>query len=154
MAGNKTFSMIKPNALKSGHIGHIMAHISDAGFRIMALKMTKLSISQARAFYGIHEGKPFFDGLIKFMYSGPVVAMILEKDNAVEEYRKLIGATNPEMAEEGTIRKLYGINTGMNAVHGSDSDENAFIEANFFFSMRERFGPHGVELLTESIAQL
>jgi nucleoside-diphosphate kinase len=154
MAGNKTFSMIKPNAVKSGHIGHIMADIADAGFRIVALKMQKLSISQAKAFYGIHEGKPFFDGLIDFMYSGPVVAMILEKENAVTEYRKLIGATNPEMAEEDTIRKKYGINTQMNAVHGSDSDENAFIEANFFFSMRERFGPRGVEMLTDAINQL
>ncbi|MDF1546257.1 MAG: nucleoside-diphosphate kinase [Bacteroidales bacterium] len=154
MAGNKTFSMIKPNAVKSGHIGHILAHISDAGFRIVALKMTKLSVSQASAFYGIHEGKPFFNSLIEFMYSGPVVTMILEKENAVEEYRKLIGATNPQMAEEGTIRKLYGVDTQTNAVHGSDSDENAFIEANFFFSMRERFGVRGVEMLTDAITQL
>ncbi len=154
MAGNKTFAMIKPNAVKSGHVGHILAHTSGAGFRIVSLKMTKLSISQARAFYGIHEGKPFFDSLIDFMYSGPVVAMILEKENAVLEFRKLIGATNPEMADEGTIRKLYGINTSRNAVHGSDSDENAFVEANFFFSVRERFGPRGVEMLTDSITQL
>ncbi len=147
MAGNITFSMIKPNALRLGYVGHIMAHISDAGFRIEALKMTKLSISQAKAFYGIHEGKPFFDSLIEFMYSGPIVAMILEKDNAVEEYRKLIGATDPSKAAEGTIRKLYGVSTQMNAVHGSDSDANAMIEANFFFSFRERYSPRGIELL-------
>jgi nucleoside-diphosphate kinase len=147
MAGNITFSMIKPNAVKVGHVGHIMAHISDAGFRIEALRMTKLSISQAKAFYGVHESRPFFDSLIEFMYSGPVVAMILEKENAVEEYRKLIGATDPAKAAEGTIRKLYGVNTQMNAVHGSDSDENAMIEANFFFSMRERYSPRGIELL-------
>lgn len=153
MAGNKTFSMIKPNAVKSGHIGHIMAMISDAGFRIVALKMRKLSKSQARAFYGVHAGKPFFEELVDFMYSGPVVAMILEKENAVVEFRKLIGATNPEMAEEGTVRKLYGIDTKRNAVHGSDSDENAFIESNYFFSMRERYGPRGVEMLTDAMNQ-
>jgi len=147
MANNITFSMIKPNALKRGHIGHILAHISDAGFRIEALKMTKLSISQASAFYGIHAERPFFKDLVEFMCSGPVVAMVLEKENAVEEYRKLIGATDPSKAAEGTIRKLYGVNTQMNAVHGSDSDQNALIEANFFFSMRDRFSPRGIELL-------
>lgn len=147
MASNITFSMIKPNALNRGHIGHILAHISDAGFRIEALKMTKLSISQASAFYGVHSERPFFKDLVEFMCSGPVVAMVIEKDNAVEEYRKLIGATDPSKAAEGTIRKLYGVNTQMNAVHGSDSDQNALIEANFFFSMRDRFSPRGIELL-------
>ena len=147
MAGNITFSMIKPNAVKNGHIGHILTMISDAGFRIEALRMTKLSISQARAFYGIHEGKPFFESLVEFMYSGPVVAMVLEKENAVEAYRELIGNTDPAKAAEGTVRRLYGTNVQANAVHGSDSDENAIIESNFFFSMRERWSPRGVELL-------
>lgn len=147
MAGNITFSMIKPNAVRQGHIGHIMAIISDAGFRIEALKMTKLSRSQAAAFYGIHEGKPFFEALIEFMYSGPIVAMVLEKENAVEAYRTLIGNTDPAKAAEGTIRKLFGTNIQANAVHGSDSDQNAIIESNFFFSMRDRWSPRGVELL-------
>ncbi len=147
MAGNITFSMIKPNSVKSGHIGHILAHISDAGFRIVALKMTRLSLTQARAFYGVHKDRSFFNELVEFMCSGPVVAFVIEKDNAVEEYRKLIGATNPANAADGTIRKLYGVDTQMNAVHGSDSDENALIESNFFFSMRDRFSPEGIELL-------
>ncbi len=154
MTGNKTFSMIKPNAVQNGHIGHILADISDAGFRIVALKMQKLSVSQAQAFYGVHKDKPFFDDLVAFMYSGPVVAMVLEKENAVEEYRKLIGATNPEEAAEGTIRKKYGESKERNAIHGSDSDANAFIECNFFFSMRERFGPKGVEMLIDPINRL
>lgn len=152
MAGTKTFSMIKPNAVKNGYIGNILADISDAGFRIVALKMQKLSLSQAQAFYGVHKDKPFFNDLVEFMHSGPVVAMVLEKDNAVEEYRKLIGATDPTEAAEGTIRKKYAESKQMNAVHGSDSDENAFIECNFFFSMSERFDPQGAEMLTDTVS--
>lgn len=139
--------MIKPNSVLAGHTGGILAHISNAGFRIVALKMTKLSVTQAQAFYGIHAERPFFKDLVQFMQSGPVVAMILEKDNAVEEYRKLIGATDPAQAAEGTIRKIYGFDKQGNAVHGSDSDENAVIESNFFFSLRERYTAQGIEVL-------
>jgi nucleoside-diphosphate kinase len=146
MAGNITFSMIKPNSVQLGHIGGILAHISDAGFRIVALKMTKLSVTQAQAFYGIHAERPFFKDLVQFMQSGPVVAMILEKENAVEEYRKLIGST--DQAADGTIRKLYGVDKQGNAVHGSDSDENAAMESNFFFSFRDRFSAKGIETLS------
>lgn len=149
MAGNKTFSMIKPNSVSNGHIGQILAHITNGGFRIVALKMTKLSVSQAEAFYGVHKDRPFFNSLVDFMQSGPVVAMILEKDNAVDDFRKLIGATNPEMAEEGTVRKLYGESVEKNAVHGSDSDENAMLESNFFFSAREKYTQQGIESLTD-----
>jgi nucleoside-diphosphate kinase len=134
-----TFSIIKPNAVRTGKTGPILAMINEAGFEIAAMRMIKLSKPQAESFYSIHKGKPFFDGLIDFMTSGPVVVMILRHENAVEHFRKLIGSTDPSKAEPGTIRKLYAVSTQMNAVHGSDSAENASIEANFFFSGVERF---------------
>jgi nucleoside-diphosphate kinase len=134
-----TFSIIKPNAVRTGKTGPILAMINEAGFEIAAMRMIKLSKPQAESFYSIHKGKPFFDGLIDFMTSGPVVVMILRHENAVEHFRKLIGSTDPSKAEPGTIRKLYAVSTQMNAVHGSDSTENAAIEANFFFSGVERF---------------
>lgn len=143
MAGNITFTIIKPGAVAQEHIGPILSKISEAGFRIMALKFFKLRIRQAEVFYNIHKEKPFFDSLIKFMISGPIVVAILEKENAVEEYRKLIGSTNPEEAEEGTIRKLFAESVQRNAVHGSDSDKNAIRESNFFFSISERFTVEG-----------
>lgn len=139
MSGNITFSMIKPTALKNNHIGHIINMITDAGFSIVAIKMTQLSKEQAGRFYSIHEGKEFYERLVDFMSSGPIVAMILKKSNAVEDYRKLMGATDPAKAADGTIRKLYATNMTMNAVHGSDSDENALIESGFFFSDFEIF---------------
>ncbi len=139
MSGNITFSMIKPTALKNNHIGHIINMITDADFSIVAIKMTQLSKEQARRFYSVHEGKEFYERLVDFMSSGPIVAMILKKSNAVEDYRKLMGATDPTKAAEGTIRKLYATNMTMNAVHGSDSDENALIESGFFFSDFEIF---------------
>jgi len=145
MSSNKTFTMIKPTAVKNGHIGHILDKITDAGFRIVAMKMTKLSVTRAKAFYGVHKERPFFMELVKFMTSGPVVAVVLEKENAVADYRKLIGATNPENAEDGTIRKLYATNMQENAVHGSDSDENAEQECNFFFAYDERYSLEGIE---------
>ncbi len=131
--------MIKPTALRNKHIGHIINMITDVGFSIVAIKMTQLSKEQARRFYAVHEGKEFYERLVDFMSSGPIVAMIMKKDNAVEDYRKLMGATDPAKAAEGTIRKLYATNMTMNAVHGSDSDENAQIEAGFFFSDFEIF---------------
>ncbi len=129
--------MIKPDAVESGYIGPILAKISSAGFKIVAMKFTQLSRRDAREFYAIHKGRPFFDELIQFMTRGPIVSAILEKDNAVEDFRALIGATNPQEAAEGTIRKLYAKDIGENAVHGSDSDENAGIEGAFHFSGRE-----------------
>ncbi len=147
MAKNRTFTMIKPCAVKNGHIGAILAKINEAGFRIVAMRMTRLSKSQAEAFYGVHKERPFFNDLVGFMSSGPVVAAILEKENAVEDYRKLIGATNPENAEEGTIRKLYAESMQNNAVHGSDSDENAALEGRFFFPANECFSVEGKEEL-------
>jgi len=125
--------------VNNGHIGPILTKIVDAGFRIVAMKFLKMSQEQARAFYSVHNGKPFYESLIEFMSSGPIVAAILEKEDAVEEYRKLIGPTNPANAEAGTIRYDFGSNLQANAVHGSDSDENAIIEADFFFSRLERF---------------
>jgi len=139
MSGNKTLTMIKPMAVKKGFIGPIMAKIAEGGFRIVAMKFTKLTLEQAQKFYEVHKGKPFYDELTEFMSSGPIVAAILEKENAVQAYRDYIGATDPAKAEQGTIRALYGTNLGMNAVHGSDSDENAKIEGDFFFSEMERF---------------
>lgn len=139
MAGKITFTMIKPMAVKKGFIGPIMAKIAEGGFRIVSMKLTKISIEQAQKFYEIHKERPFYGELTEFMSSGPIVAAILEKDNAVQAYRDYIGATNPTEAEAGTIRALYGTNLGMNAVHGSDSDENAIIESDFFFSKVERF---------------
>lgn len=130
--------MIKPDAMADGHMGKILAHIQAAGFRFKALKMTRLSQAQAEAFYAVHAARPFYGELVAFMSSGPVLAAVLEKDQAVADFRTLIGATNPEQAAEGTIRKLYARNIGENAVHGSDSDENAAIEAAFFFSGLEQ----------------
>lgn len=139
MSGNQTFTMIKPIAVKNNYIGAILKMINEAGFRIKAMKFTHLTKQQAEKFYSVHEGKYFFDGLTSFMSSGPIVAAILEKENAVEDFRKLIGATDPAKADEGTIRKLYAESMSHNAVHGSDSDENAIIESDFFFSKTERF---------------
>jgi nucleoside-diphosphate kinase len=136
---NKTFTMIKPDAIDNGYLGAILDKICAAGFRISALKMARLTVEKAGDFYEIHKGKPFYDELVAFMSSGTIAAAILEKDHAVEDFRKLIGATDPAKAEEGTIRKTYAESLGRNAVHGSDSDENAAIEANFFFSQFERF---------------
>lgn len=138
MAGNRTFTMIKPDAVENGHIGGILAMINKAGFRIVAMKMTALSRRDAESFYEIHKERPFFGELVEYMTSGPIVAAILEKDNAVADFRTLIGATNPSEAAEGTIRKMYATSISANAVHGSDSDENAEIEGNFHFSQRER----------------
>lgn len=138
MAGNQTFTMIKPIAVKNNYIGAILKMINEAGFRIKAMKYTRLTKQQAEEFYAVHAGKYFFEGLTEFMSSGPIVAAILEKENAVEDFRKLIGATDPAKAEEGTIRKLYAESMSHNAVHGSDSDENAIIESDFFFSKMER----------------
>ena len=136
---NNTFTIIKPCAIKSGYMGAILDDILKAGFEISALKYIQMTQSQAEAFYGVHRERPFFGDLVQFMISGPVAVAILKRENAVEEYRKLIGATNPVNAAAGTIRKKYARNTQENAVHGSDSDENAAIEANFFFSQCERF---------------
>jgi nucleoside-diphosphate kinase len=138
MNGNKTFTMIKPVAFGKKYTGQILAKIIESGFNISAMKMTKLTLEQAQMFYAVHKDRPFFNDLVEFMTSGPIVAAILEKDNAVEEYRKTIGATNPENAAEGTIRALFGTSLQANAVHGSDSDENADIECNFFFAGFER----------------
>ena len=135
---NRTFTMIKPDAMKSGHAGAILDRIIKEGYKIVALKMTKLSAEKAGEFYAIHKQRPFYGELVEFMSSGPIIAAILEKENAVASFRTLIGATNPAQAAEGTIRKLYAASVGENAVHGSDSDENAAIEGNFFFSGLER----------------
>lgn len=139
MAGNRTFTIIKPIAVKNGFIGPILAKINTAGFRIVAMKFIHLRVEEAKAFYKVHQERPFFEGLAKFMSSGPIVVAILEKDNAVNDYRELIGATNPADAADGTIRKLFGTNIQANAVHGSDSDDNAERESNFFFNKLERF---------------
>jgi nucleoside-diphosphate kinase len=139
MSGNRTFTMIKPDAVEKGNIGGILNMITEAGFRIVSLKLTQLTIADAQEFYAIHKERPFFGELVEFMTRGPIVAAILEKDNAVEDFRKLIGATNPAEAAEGTIRKKYATSVGENAVHGSDSDENATIEGAFHFSGREMF---------------
>lgn len=137
MAGNRTFTMIKPDAVENGYIGPILEKITSAGFKIVAMKYTQLSKRDAQEFYAIHKDRPFFGELVQFMTRGPIVSAILEKDNAVEDFRALIGATNPAEAAEGTIRKLYAKDIGENAVHGSDSDENAAIESAFHFSGRE-----------------
>ncbi len=131
--------MIKPDAVKAGHIGGILNQITEGGFRIVAMKLTHLSAEKAGEFYAVHKGRPFYDELVGFMSSGPIVAAILEKDNAVADFRKLIGATNPAEAEEGTIRAKYATSIGENAVHGADSDENAEIEGNFHFAGTEMF---------------
>jgi nucleoside-diphosphate kinase len=130
--------MIKPDAMKNGHAGAIIDRITKKGFRIVAMKLTKLSSEKAGEFYAIHKERPFYGELVQFMSSGPIIAAILEKENAVTSFRDLIGATNPAQASEGTIRKLFATSVGENAVHGSDSDANAIIEGNFFFSNLER----------------
>ena len=135
---NRTFTMIKPDAVANNHIGPILAKINEAGFRIIAMKYTRLTPELAGKFYAVHKERPFYNDLVSYMSSGPIVAAILEKDNAVESFRKLIGATDPAKAEPGTIRNLFAKSIEANAVHGSDSDENANIEGNFFFSMMER----------------
>jgi Nucleoside diphosphate kinase len=139
MYSDFTFSIIKPNAVRTGKTGPILAMINESGFEIVAMRMVKMTLSQAESFYSIHKGKPFFDSLIEFMTSGPVVVMILKHENAVDQFRKLIGATDPAKAEPGTIRRTFAVSVQMNAVHGSDSVENAFKEADFFFSGIERF---------------
>jgi len=139
MAGNITFTIVKPRAVSKGYTGPILNMIHEAGFRITAMKMLQLTQHEARTFYQVHQERPFYKELVDFMVSGPIVVAILEKENAVEDYRRLIGATDPSKADEGTIRKLYAESVQANAVHGSDSDENAQIEASFFFSASERF---------------
>ncbi|MFI5151975.1 MAG: nucleoside-diphosphate kinase [Chitinophagales bacterium] len=136
---SRTFTMIKPDAFSKGYAGSILDKIIKDGFRIIAMKMTKLSAEKASQFYAIHRERPFFGELVEFMSSGPIVAAVLEKPNAVADFRKLIGATDPAKADSGTIRKLYASSVGENAVHGSDSDENAKIESDFFFSALESF---------------
>ncbi len=139
MASNRTFTMIKPDATSRNYTGAILEQICKAGFRIVAMKQTKLSAEKAGEFYAVHSARPFYGELVEFMSSNYIVAAILEKENAVEDFRKLIGATNPANAEEGTIRKRFAQSIGENAVHGSDSDENAAIEGNFFFSGLEKY---------------
>jgi len=136
---NRTFTMIKPDAMKNGHAGLILDRIIKEGFKIVSLKMTKLTSEKAGEFYAIHKERPFYGELVQFMSSGPIIAAILEKEQAVSAFRELIGATNPAQAAEGTIRKLYATSVGENAVHGSDSDDNAKIEGDFFFSNLERY---------------
>lgn len=131
---NRTFTMIKPDAMKNGHAGAILDRIIKEGYRVVALKLTKLSAEKAGEFYAVHKARPFYGELVEFMSSGPIIAAILEKDNAVSAFRTLIGATDPAKADEGTIRKLFATSLGENAIHGSDSDENAAIEGAFFFS--------------------
>jgi len=139
MATNRTFTMLKPDSVEKGNIGAILEKINAAGFSIIAMKMTQMTRRDAQAFYDIHKERPFFDELVTYMTRGPIVAAILEKDNAVDDFRTLIGATNPEDAAEGTIRKLFATSISENAIHGSDSDENAAIESAFHFSGREQF---------------
>jgi len=139
MSGNITFTMIKPDAVENGHIGAILDKINQAGFKIVAMKMTQLSKRDAELFYAIHKERPFFGELVEFMTRGPIVAAVLEKENAVEDFRAFIGSTNPAEAAPGTIRNLYAKSIGENAIHGSDSDENAQIEAAFHFAGREMF---------------
>ncbi|HEU4718645.1 MAG TPA: nucleoside-diphosphate kinase [Bacteroidia bacterium] len=139
MSGNRTFTMIKPDAVENNYIGPILAKINEAGFRIVAMKYTRLSPAMAGKFYAVHSERPFYGELVDYMSSGPIVAAILEKDDAVSSFRKLIGATDPSKADAGTIRALYAKSIAANAIHGSDSDENAEIEGNFFFSQLERF---------------
>ncbi len=139
MTTNRTFSMIKPDAVANGHIGAIINDITAAGFKIIALKYTQLTPETAGKFYEVHKERPFYADLVSFMSSGPIIAAILEKDNAIEDFRTLIGATNPAEAAEGTIRRKYAKSIDANAVHGSDSNENAAIEGDFFFTAAERF---------------
>lgn len=139
MATNKTFTMIKPDAVAANNIGPILAKINEAGFRIVAMKYTRLSTETAGKFYAVHKERPFYGELVDYMSSGSIVAAILEKENAVADFRTLIGATDPTKAAPGTIRALFAKSIAANAIHGSDSDENAAIEGNFFFSELERF---------------
>jgi nucleoside-diphosphate kinase len=139
MSGNRTFTMLKPDAIESGNMGNILQMITDAGFKVVAMKYTRLSTKQAQDFYAVHSERPFYGELVEYMTSGPIVAAILEKSNAVADFRTLIGATDPAQADEGTIRKRYAESKAKNAVHGSDSDENAAIECKFHFSDNEIF---------------
>ena len=139
MVTNRTFTMIKPEAVENGHIGAILERINSAGFTIVALKKTVLTSKKAGEFYAVHKERPFYTELVDYMSSGPIVAAILEKDNAVADFRALIGATDPSEAAEGTIRSEFALSKAKNAVHGSDSDENAVVEGDFFFSAEERF---------------
>ena len=139
MTGNVTFTMIKPDAVEANNIGPILAMINKSGFKILAMKYMRLTKEQAGQFYLVHKERPFYGELIEYMSSGPIVAAVLSKNNAVTDYRQLIGATDPNKADEGTIRKLFAKSIAANAVHGSDSNENAAIESNFFFSQLERF---------------
>ena len=139
MTNNKTFSMIKPDGVENGHVGSILEKITKAGFKIVALKLTHLTKNDAESFYAVHNERPFYRELVNFITRGPIVAMVLEKENAVDDFRTLIGSTNPLEAAEGTIRKLFASSVGENAVHGSDSDQNAIIESSFHFSNREIF---------------
>jgi nucleoside-diphosphate kinase len=139
MAGKRTFTMIKPDAVAAGNIGAITKMIEDKGFKIISMKFTQMTKERAGEFYAVHRERPFYNDLCNYMSSGPIVPIILEKDNAVEDFRTLIGATNPQEAAEGTVRKLFATSIEANAIHGSDSDENAEIEGNFFFSAIERF---------------
>ena len=137
MSGNRTFTMLKPDTVESNNIGNVTQMITDAGFVIKAMKLTQLSKDQAKKFYSVHKERPFYGELVEYMTSGPIVAAVLEKDNAVEDFRILIGSTDPSEAEDGTIRKKYAESKGRNAVHGSDSDENAQIEADFHFNKED-----------------
>ncbi|MDD3739805.1 MAG: nucleoside-diphosphate kinase [Bacteroidales bacterium] len=137
--GEFTFTMIKPTAVRLGNLVPILHEIDLAGFSVIAMKMTRLSLVQAEKFYEIHKERPFYRDLVEFMSSGPVLAAVLQKENAVNDFRKLIGNTNPSQADDGTIRKKFARSVQENAIHGSDSDENALIEANFFFSQFEIF---------------
>jgi nucleoside-diphosphate kinase len=139
MGGNRTFSMIKPDAVRDGNMGSILKMIEAAGFRVVAMKLTYLSSDRAGQFYSVHAGKPFYEGLKSIMSESAIVALVLEKENAIEDFRKFIGSTNPANADAGTIRKLFAKSMERNAVHGSDSDENAALEASFFFSKMEQF---------------
>jgi nucleoside-diphosphate kinase len=139
MAGNLTFTMIKPEAMRKGYASSILKMIQEAGFELVALKMKHLSKDQAQEFYSVHAGRPFYDELVDFMSGGPIISAVLKKDNAVEDYRALIGATDPNEAADGTIRKAYATNKTMNAAHGSDSDDNAQIEMDFHFASNEIF---------------
>lgn len=143
MSGTRTLTIIKPDAVKNEYIGPILAKINSGGFHIASMKLISLTRKQAENFYAVHREKGFYQSLVNFMTSGPVVVAILEKENAVEDFRKLIGATDPSKAEEGTIRKMYAESVERNAVHGSDSDENAEIECDFFFAKSERFSIFG-----------
>jgi nucleoside-diphosphate kinase len=137
MSGNRTFTMLKPDTVESNNIGNITQMITDAGFVIKAMKLTQLSKDQAKEFYSVHKERPFYGELVEYMTSGPIVAAVLEKNNAVEDFRNLIGSTDPSEAKDGTIRKKYAESKGRNAVHGSDSDENAQIEAAFHFNKED-----------------